>query len=232
VSVQAFVDGGRQMAGELQGTLVEQGTSIAEQRTLYDWGCGCGRLLLQLGAKIGAGTRLMGSDVDREAIAWLQQSLPSADARVNDFRPPLPAGDGEVQCLVSSSILTHLTEADQDAWLADLRRVLSGDGLAVITIAGPQMYAAMRSGSVPTRSRELLRRLATMPDLEDAGFVFEPYERTRANDDDFVGVSGEYGLTFHSHDYVRERWSAHFDVVDIREARVNHKQDIVVLRPR
>lgn len=232
IRVDTFVGGGRQLAGELQGALVDQGTSIAQRRAIYDWGCGCGRLLISLRERTEGTTRLIGSDIDSEAVAWVTANVTGVEARVNRFSPPLPAGDDEVDLLVSSSILTHLAEPDQAPWLAEIARVVEPGGLAAVTICGPAMYASMKAGNVPTRSPELLDRLARLPDLDEAGFIFEPYERKPANERDFAGVAGEYGLAFHSHAYVRTHWAEYFDVLEIREAKVNHRQDIVVLRVR
>jgi SAM-dependent methyltransferase len=199
---------------------------------VYDWGCGCGRLLLPLQQHVGAGTVLAGSDVDAEAIGWLQKARPGMRLAVNGFQPPLPLADGEAHLLISSSILTHLSEPDQDVWLAEVKRVLAPDGIALITVSGHPMYELMRSGEIQTRDKDLTARLAQMPDLDATGFVFVPYERTSWNERDFPGVTGSYGLAFHSPAYVRERWGSLFEVAAQDERSLNAGQDLVVLRPR
>lgn len=232
ISVQHFFATGVQNAELVKAAAEAQNRALGEMRLVYDWGCGCGRLLLPLQGHVGNGTVLAGSDVDAEAIGWLRGAQPGMRLAVNGFEPPLPLGDGEADLLVSSSILTHLSGPDQDLWLAEVKRVLAPDGLAVISVCGHAMHELMRSGEIQTRDKDLTRRLSQMPDLDAAGFIFVPYERTSWNERDFPGVTGSYGLAFHSPGYIREHWGRHFEVAAQDERALNAAQDLVVLRPR
>lgn len=233
---EVFNGGGRQLLAAVEQALALEGRSLRDAGAVYDWGCGSGRLLRHLEGAVGPQTRILGSDVDGEAIAWASRAFPRMELRTNGFAPPLPAADGEVDVLVSSSIVTHLTEADQDAWLADVARVLAPGGIALITTAGPRMLETMRgTEDLPTRGRELHDRLAALPALDHAaghGFLFEPYEVNRWNRRDFTGITGEYGLAFHDPAYVRDHWSQWFEVAAHHETAVNTVQDLYVLRAR
>ncbi len=230
IDVAHFVGTGLEAAETIKTAVAGQGRDLAELSLVYDWGCGCGRLLIPLEQHVRAGTVLAGSDVDDEAIAWLQGARPAMRLAVNGFQPPLPAADGEVDLLISSSILTHLSEPDQDSWLAEVRRVLAPGGIALISVCGHGMHDAMRTGRIQTRDKDLTARLAEMPDLDDKGFIFVPYQRTGWNERDFPGVTGQYGLAFHSPAYVDERWGKWFDVAGQDERALNAHQDLVVLR--
>ena len=46
---------------------------------------------------------------------------------------PLPAGDADVSLFLGISIFTHLLEQDAEFYLRELGRVLSPDGVAVLT---------------------------------------------------------------------------------------------------
>jgi SAM-dependent methyltransferase len=232
ISVSHFFGTGAQNANVVQAAVESQGRSLEDMGLVYDWGCGCGRLLLPLQERVGAGTTLVGSDVDAEAIGWLKDARPGMRLAVNGFEPPLPLDDGEADLLISSSILTHLSEPDQDLWLAEIKRVLAPDGIALISVCGHGMHELMRSGEIQTRDKDLTGRLAQMPDLDERGFIFVPYERTAWNDRDFPGVTGSYGLAFHSPGYIREHWARLFEVAGQHERALNAAQDLVVLRPR
>jgi SAM-dependent methyltransferase len=231
IRIDAYVGEGARLARELEAALGAQRTSLRERRVVYDWGCGCGRLLMHLDGLVGPDTQVIGSDVDAEAVAWAARAWPHMRLLVTGFKPPLPLEGGSVDCLVSSSILTHLTEADQDLWLAELRRILAPDGYALITVAGPAAFKHTLTGESATRSSEFGTRLAALPPLEEHGFLFEPYTRGRWDQADFKGVTDVYGATFHHPDYVREHWAPWFDLVDMRPASVNSLQDLLVLRP-
>jgi SAM-dependent methyltransferase len=233
ISVRHFVGTGIQAAHTIAAAVEAQDRSLQDMGLIYDWGCGCGRLLVPLRDRVGANTVLAGSDVDAQAIGWLSGACPDMRLGVNGFEPPLPLADGEADLLISSSILTHLGEDSQDRWLDEVRRVLAPDGLALISVCGHEMHARMRSGEIETRDRALTRRLAGMPDLADAGFIFVDYERTARDERDFPGVTGSYGLAFHSPEYLREHWGAHgLELLGHHAQALNAAQDLVVLRRR
>jgi SAM-dependent methyltransferase len=232
ISVPGFFETGKLNADWIERVVDDVGIPFKSRRLVYDWGCGCGRVLIPLQEKVDDGAVLAGSDVDAEAIEWASRAFPEMRLAVNGFAPPLPVEDGSVDCLISSSIFTHLDEPEQDVWLDEVRRVLAPGGVAVISVAGAGMHEPMRSGLMPTRDNDLSERLAAMPDLDDEGFIFVPYKRTDLNDRDFPGITGAYGLTFHSAAYVAEHWGRSFEVLAHRERIVNAWQDLVVVAPR
>jgi SAM-dependent methyltransferase len=119
----------------------DQGRSLSDAESLLDFGCGCGRLLLAMRrSPLLSGCRLVGSDVDAEAIGWLRAAYPDLEVAVNRFSPPLPFEDDEFDAVVSYSVFTHLDEQSQFAWLHELRRVLSPEGVALLTVQGPLAY--------------------------------------------------------------------------------------------
>lgn len=232
IRIDVYVGEGMRLAAAIEDALRAQGTSLAERRLVYDWGCGCGRLLSHLEGYAGQDTRIAGSDVDRDAVAWAARTWPHMTLLVNGFRPPLPVGDDQVDCLISSSIFTHLTEADQDLWLEEIRRVLTPDGYALVTVGGEAAFSYVIEGHAATRGSDFSRRLTALPSLEEQGFVFEPYDRTRWERADFQGITDVYGLAFHHPDYIHGHWGRWLELVDRRPAAVNHLQDLLLLRPR
>jgi hypothetical protein len=60
----------------------------------------------------------------------------------------------------------------------------------------------------------------------DAGFVFVRQEGH------LTSSAYEYGITFISMAYIKQRWSAYFDVEAIAVGAIHDFQDIVVLRRR
>jgi SAM-dependent methyltransferase len=232
LSVAGFFETGAYNASWVADLAAEHGMPLERAGLVYDWGCGCGRMLLPLREKVGPETDLGGSDVDADAVAWIQQACPDLKLAVNGFSPPLPLEDSSVDCLISSSIFTHLNENDQDLWLDEVIRVLAPGGLALVSVGGNLMHKMSQDGQLPTRGREMMERLARMPDLDSAGFIFEPYDVSGTNEQDFPGISGAYGLTFHSDGYLKTHWGDRFEILDHRPAVVNDVQDLLVLRAK
>ena len=220
-------------AAELEAAVQSSaGRKLDDFDAILDWGCGSGRVLARLVEFVHPATGLVGSDVDHGAIAWARRHHPDLRWEVNGYHPPLPFAQGEFDLLYSISILTHLDEYLQLAWLAELARVLRPGGLALLSVHGEYAYAECASGRVISKSGTCARRIAAHRSLAHEGFIFEGYDVTRWNRRGFVGIDGEFGMAFHSCDYIRSRWTERFEVVDILPRALGSWQDLIVLRNR
>ena len=224
-----FLKRGPATIREFEAACRAQGRSLAEARSLLDFGCGCGRLLSAMRrSPLLSDCRLVGSDVDPEAIEWLRAAYPDLELAVNSFSPPLPFEDDRFDAIVSYSVFTHLDEQGQFAWLRELRRVLSPGGVALITIHGPANYEAFRDRRMANNSRDCARRVAGHGPLQREGLVFEPFERNAWNESDFSGIDAEWGLTFHSREYLERAWSPILAVQSVVAPQRPGAQDIVL----
>ncbi len=222
-----YLGGGCQIARDLEPLLsvLEPGARV------LDFGCGCGRVMVHV-LHDRPDLDFTGCDVDPEAIAWASRNIRSSRFFVNRSSPPLGVPNGAFDFVYSISILTHLDRAAQLEWIEELRRVTSEDGRVLVTTCGRQLIDQARSGRVASNSADFTRRLRELPDLDDVGeFCFVPYVRTRANDRDFSGVQGEYGLTFQTPAYSERAWKPWFDVVSVSEGGINHSQDALLMKP-
>jgi SAM-dependent methyltransferase len=223
-----FIKHGGAAVEHLEAACRGQGRSLADAESLLDFGCGCGRVLVPMRrSPLLSGCRLVGSDVDAELIGWLRAAHPDLELAVNSFSPPLPFEDDEFDVIVSYSVFTHLDERSQFAWLRELRRVLSPDGVALLTVQGPAIYEAFRDGRFVANSRACARRVAGHGSLEREGFIFELFDRDVSNQVDFSGIDSDYGLTFHSREYIERSWSPILAVQSV-VAPPQQGQDVVV----
>ncbi len=115
-------------AALLAGRLDRDGLS------LLDAGCGTGGFLAWA-ADRGGFARLCGVDASPEAIELARAVAPSAELRVARLER-LPFPDGSFDVVVLEDVLQHVDEATLDAALAELRRVLRGDGVMVVRTNG------------------------------------------------------------------------------------------------
>jgi SAM-dependent methyltransferase len=229
--VKPYVEDGLRVTGGVAEVAWRAGVDIREPGSVLDLGAGAGRLLVHLEAIRGGPDGLAACDVDAEAIRWLAGALPGIEARVNSFDPPLPFDDDQFDLLYCISILTHMDEATQDRWLAEIRRVVKPGGLALISVLGVFPYDETRDGTHPAAlTQGLLKRLRTHGPLADEGFVFEPYEITAGSAEQFPGISGNYGIAFQHYTRVAERWTEQFELVEHHHLAIQGFQDLVALR--
>lgn len=118
--------------------------------SVFDFGCGCGRLARQLLQQEPRPGRYVGVDVHRELIDWCRQNLSPFDPNFlfyhhdvysPSYAPgnslqlarPFPVQDGEVSLLIANSVFTHLLRRQTEYYLREVARVLKPQGVAVTT---------------------------------------------------------------------------------------------------
>jgi len=178
------------------------GRSFTDYSRALEFGCGCGRMLLHL-RDVGEKVELHGVDIDAEAIAWAQAHIPWVRCAVNDGLPPLAFPDAHFDLVFNQSVFTHLDERYQDAWLAELRRIVKPGGDLVLSVSGEhpfsQLLKAHRdAGADPGPLMETYRTKGIVF-VEDDGWKGGPFP-------DF------YHSTFHAPWYVFQHWSRYFDI--------------------
>ena len=57
--------------------------------SVYEWGCGPGRVIRHLPEVFGTSVKIYGSDYNKETIDWCEQNLPGIRFFVNALMPPL-----------------------------------------------------------------------------------------------------------------------------------------------
>jgi SAM-dependent methyltransferase len=97
---------------------------------------GAGRVAIPLKRVLRPGDDLIGIDVDRVNVDWMRDSVPDIPVQLTDIYPPLPFPDASFDAIYGISVMTHLTQAAQQVWLRELRRVLRPGGICVLTTHG------------------------------------------------------------------------------------------------
>ncbi len=211
--VPDFLESGFAICGDLNAALEPAGRTLADFRRILDWGCGCGRTTRALKTLLPA-CELYGSDIDPEAIAWLQENYASlADFRVSPHRPPTSYADGMFDFVYGISVFTHLPEDMQFQWLEELRRITRPGGYLVMTTCGEQIYSQL-----PSELRAI---------VETKGFLYADGHYGQS-----ISLPDFYQNTFHAHAYIRREWSKYFEILDIQPQRIQKHQDTVLMRRR
>ena len=206
-SIAEFEESGRQRVGDLERALHSVGRRLDAIDRLLDFGCGCRRVSQGLEER-GLGPKVSACDVNERAVRWCREHLELRECVVNGELPPLPFAADSFDVVWCASVFTHLDEAHQDRWLAELRRVLKADGILLASVHGAYAY------------RDLPRRL--IAELERQGILFA---KTNA----YVGIHPPwYNVTWHTEAYVRSHWSAFFAIRDYLPRGNAGFQDLVV----
>jgi SAM-dependent methyltransferase len=129
-----FVETGRGIAAAIEDVLGRAGLRLDQFSAVLDFGCGCGRVLRHWSGV--RGPRFHGCDVDSRLIAWCRDNLPHISCHVSSAAPPLDCPAAAFDFVVMFSVFTHLPRAAQQAWLAELARVLRPGGHLLLTTHG------------------------------------------------------------------------------------------------
>jgi cyclopropane fatty-acyl-phospholipid synthase-like methyltransferase len=190
----------------------------ADFKTILDWGCGCARVTCFV-AEFAPG-KITGIDIDPDNIAWCKKNITEAEFESIGLHPPSRFSDGSFDLVYGISVFTHLSEADQDRWLAELQRITKPDAAVLMSIQGEIAFFRVDSdfSRFCALEKEGLYVYGRSPDLDQV--LPEMKE------------SGYYKNVFHSRRYIYERWSRYFEIVEVIDAAFTGYQDLVIMRRR
>jgi SAM-dependent methyltransferase len=186
--VEQYREGALNVLVKIEECLNAAGRRWDEIGAWLDFGCGYGRVLRLLVARVPP-DRVYAADVTREGVDFCASEFGVRPIYLDrgPTAPKLP----EVDFLYAISIITHLTAQDARETLHAVGKALKPGGIALFTTHGRRSLERIeRYGEqyVPLRS-ELTGR------VEGGGVAFVPYPYARRDD---------YGMTWHSEAYVRQ----------------------------
>ncbi len=194
------------------------GTGLEEFEHILDWGIGPGRVALPIKRMIAPRARISGSDVDEYNVAFGKAHYPDIEFLQSPFFPPLPYEDHSFDFAYGISVVTHLTEGAQFAWLKELHRLVKPGALVILTVHGE--YAILDAA---TRDATILPR-ASAQGISDQ--MIDTILGPKLRDKTY------YRATFHARKYVAQEWGEYFDVIAHYPFANVVIQDFVVLRAK
>ena len=196
---------GQRCAEHLERALGVVGRSLRSFENALDFGCGTGRTLEWLRDR---GPSLTGTDLHPGCVAWAQERFGFVKFRINRAEPPLDFPDATFDLVFSFSVFTHLDEACQRAWIAELRRISRPGGVLLLSTHGPSCTAGLSPAD-----REV---------LDSRGFLALPARG-------LWGVFERYYNSYHLEPWVRDVWGKALEVRAYLPRGLNDHQDLYVL---
>ncbi len=119
-------------------------------RSVFDFGCGCGRTARRLLVQRPRPSRYVGIDIHRGMIEWCQTNLAALDPafrflhhdvwnlglapnNTHQLTAPFPVESGGFSLVNAHSIFTHLYKEQTEFYLEETARILTDDGIARTT---------------------------------------------------------------------------------------------------
>jgi SAM-dependent methyltransferase len=203
---QFFLRSGTAHAELIRGLLAGAGSSVESLGSVLDWGCGCGRVLRHWSSL--PDTDVHGCDINPRMVDWCRDNLAFAKVELNDVAPPLTYDDESFELMYAFSVMTHLPEELQHAWMKESLRVLRPGGYLLITTLG-EYYLTRNRLSDAERQHFLDGRVVVL------------YEGS-------PGTS--LCSAYHPPEYVQRELAADFELVTFRPAADEGRHDIHLLR--
>jgi SAM-dependent methyltransferase len=128
------------------GVPIIAGIPRAAYDSIFDFGCGCGRLARQLIQQAPRPREYLGVDLHLPLVVWAQENLaPHApgfefahhDVRYAAWNPgddkpdtaPFPTGDSSRTLIIAFSVFTHLIQAHAEYYIGEVSRALAAGGV-------------------------------------------------------------------------------------------------------
>ena len=116
--------------------LANAGVKINRLRSILDFGCGTGRVLIGWHLD-NPRRRLFGCDISGDLLDWARNALPKPIHWIQSaLNPPLPYPSNSFDLIYLVSVFTHLSSASQDVWKSELKRIIRPGGYILMTLHG------------------------------------------------------------------------------------------------
>jgi len=210
---------------QVLATEIEKVFGSNPETAILDFGAAAGRVSIPL-ARLLPRSRVTATDVDAEAVEFLRLTAPeNIKSQLNGFSPPLSWEADSFDCVFAISVWSHFADHLSMKWLEELRRITRPGALLLISTQGNACFQHLRG------TKSSWAKLTREQYLTDRYF-YRDYPGASTEDVNWPGITqaASWGITVMHPDYIKEKWGALFEVLEIREQGTGGKQDLVIMR--
>lgn len=214
--------GGLYEADLITDALGSAGISIEAVTRALDFGCSSGRVLRVLAAAF-PDVEWLGCDPNGPAINWANATLPAGRFFTNGDEPPLELEAGSLDLAYAISIWSHFEPELGLRWFDEMARLVRPGGHLVLTThgLGSVGYYAVRSVRSVQQSDEIIG------DLYRRGTWYAPEFGEKG---DWGVVNPAWGTAFLSPEWLLDKLTPRWRVLEFSVARNQENQDVYVLQ--
>lgn len=192
---------------------------LKEGFKVLDFGCGAGRMIRWL-KSYSAACEIWGTDISSDHIFWANKYLrPPFNFATTTTIPHLPFKDNYFNLIYCGSVFTHIDDLT-DAWLLELRRILTPEGRLYFTIHDKN-------------SIELIKSLPEYQNIWLADYIKENIQFAENINSDFNMAAGGRGYesqVFYDIDYFCNSVKTIYKTLSVTKAAYGF-QTGVLLKP-
>lgn len=198
---------------------------------ILDIGCAAGRMIRHL-KPLAEVCEIWGVDVDAPLINWCKGNLaPPFHFATTTTIPHLPFEDAYFDLIYTGSVFTHIDDL-ADAWLLELRRVLSPGGRLYVTIHDRHTIDLLTAGyhydltGYFTDPDDVETRLTNL-------LVADPTYQAEKDTFGMLVIGRDYASqVFYDIDYFCKTVSGVFDVISVTEEAYGHQTAVLLEKRR
>jgi ubiquinone/menaquinone biosynthesis C-methylase UbiE len=214
---EEYLSIGEKRVSKMLEVVEASGFSFIEGNRILEFGCGAGRLIRHL-KDLSEICEIWGVDIDAPSIYWCKQHLaPSFHFATTTTIPHLPFEDRYFDFIYCGSVFTHIDDLTE-AWLLELRRVLSPNGRLYITIQDKQSIETLTESN-----KDYCKSLKKGIDLYNkvkGDFAMLVFDRNTGNTDTF------YDLDY----FCKILGSTKYQVLSVTKEAFAHQTAVLVKR--
>ena len=190
--------------------------ALSDGDRILDFGCASGRMIRHLDT-LPVSCEIWGTDICAELIYWCRQNLsPPFHFATTTTAPHLPFEDQYFNLIYAGSVFTHLEEL-AEAWLLELRRILSPNGRLYFTIQDNHTIQLLDG---PWKDSNLGRKVRAC----------NPDDSWKTNMGMFVMDRATAPLVFYDTDYFKQTLGSMFHVLSMTEEAYGPQTAVLVKR--
>ncbi len=132
LNYRMYIEDGALTAQEIIDSVIKY---LPPAPQILDWGCGPARITRHL-TTVCEDAIISACDTNTQTIHWNQQHIQHIHFVVQPPEPPLPFCNDQFDLIIGFSVFTHIPATEQQAWIAELHRILKPGGILWITTHG------------------------------------------------------------------------------------------------